>query len=707
VPSGIVDSIEYWITFDVGVGNDSVRTYIQIGRFQNTNGSILTEDALVSYTYSGLGQGDFFVKVRGVNNITTGPYSDPSGLVSYKPVVVADTLSDEPVSIGGQLMGLGLLTLLNNLDKLFGGSTTAGGLFDKVFDLFKDVTGVDLVGQASGGDLVVASDLEISADGDTLGTTTASIDFIGPIEASGSSAIEVKLKDGTKNKDILAWNAATGKWETISDCITCNFPVVPPVIPPVPCSLKVTSTLPANNFQGANSLCPTTTTVPFTGSYFIKFYIYAGTALGGGANPSKSIVAPLVKGTGSFKLYGTDGTLEQTLPIASAIVHNDTLELPFSNRTPGKDYYIIWDEGVVTNCDCENALVDNATTWTFTTSPNPQPAYTLGQIGPLYLGDDALNSDASVRTRISFSYSPTSSVCSTSQKMVLTFSQKIKKGSGSITIKDRASGSTVATMPVSSATITQVGTSSSWKADFGTIPSLDVGKYYDVNAPVGLLLTDPAATSVTVCDKTTNTPADPVRQSRNRTWGFKTGEPLKITSFEVCKEASGNARQRTNIIVYFNKSIKTKTGVAEVSINGSGLFGGLFQKIDLNGTYANKKYGDISDTGPTNQLIINPTQQMKGDSEYYLNIPAGVIFDAECDVAWDGDSTTVKWKTDGAAASPPEKLTLGSIFFDFNFERPVVPGQGKLNIIAVSDGRLLAQVGANDVAMKIKNNVKF
>jgi len=149
VPSGIVEAVEYWITFDVGVSNDSARTYILIGTYKNTDGSNLTEDDTVSYTYTQLAQSDFFVKVRGVNGITSGPYSSPTGLIEYVPIVVADTISDNPVSIGGQLMSLGLLTLLNNLDKLFAGDTTAGGLFDKIFDLFKDETGVDLKTEAS------------------------------------------------------------------------------------------------------------------------------------------------------------------------------------------------------------------------------------------------------------------------------------------------------------------------------------------------------------------------------------------------------------------------------------------------------------------------------------------------------------------------------------------------------------------------------
>jgi hypothetical protein len=137
VPSGIVDAVEFWITFDTGVSEAS-RNYINIGQFTNPSGATLTENQAVSYTYTGLQQSDFYVKIRGVNSIAVGPYSDPSGLIAYVPIVVADTLSDEPVSIGGQLMGLGLLTLLNNLDKLFGGDFSPGGLLDTILGGIKE-----------------------------------------------------------------------------------------------------------------------------------------------------------------------------------------------------------------------------------------------------------------------------------------------------------------------------------------------------------------------------------------------------------------------------------------------------------------------------------------------------------------------------------------------------------------------------------------
>ena len=205
VPSGIVDNMEYWITFDVGVGNDSARTYIQIGQSQNTDGTLLTENATVSYTYSGLGQGNFFVKVRGVNNVSNGPYSNPSGLIEYVPKVVADTISDTPVSVGGQLMSLGLLTLLNNLDKIFTGTTTVGSLFDKIFSAFQTKTGVDLVGQATAGTLVVASEVAVQEAGTAVISNLGTLNFTGDVNVTGTGT--------TATVDILGFSG-NENWTT-------------------------------------------------------------------------------------------------------------------------------------------------------------------------------------------------------------------------------------------------------------------------------------------------------------------------------------------------------------------------------------------------------------------------------------------------------------------------------------------------------------
>jgi hypothetical protein len=862
-PSGLVEGIEYWLTTDVGTFDDANRSYTLIATKKPVGGGVYTSSTAVVLDYDNLGTSNFYVKTRGFNTNTVGPYSTPSGLVEFAPrqttnAIDANTQAFD--STGGLLGALALTTLLGKLSDLFPDAT--GSIFDKIFKTFEDVTGIDLVGDAVAGDLVVASELSIKADGSSLGATTNSIDFIGPIEASGSGAIEVKLKDGTKDKDVLAWNSAEQKWQTISDCIDCDFDNVPP--PPGPeadCILKVATTLPTNNFQGSGSICPTSTTVPFKGSYFIKFNVIPGrkpatpltpgsintttdfkytiakagntdfswwgapnntvgtqwfattpsrnfplgktvkeitvgkrysikslkaatdttstaaeikarwegigwegatananpavgdeftaTAVGtftgfvdkvngsgfvygqGELKEAITLVAPLVKGTGSFKLYGTDGVLEQTLTIANCIIHNDVIEIPYKDRSPGKDYYIIWEEGIVTNCTCENTAVNDASTWTFTTSEAPVNPYLLASTSPTFIASDGETNDVYERSRIDFTQLPSGSLCSNATKMILNFSGKVLKGSDSITIKDRITGTTVATLPVSASTLTYTtnpttGVVTATKVDFGTIPTLDKGKFFNVSAPLGLLVSESVETSYTYCDKTRAVAAPPQRQSRPKTWGLKTDEPLRVVKVEYCQTDKGNAKQRTNIKITFNKPIKIKaSSPANVEIYG-GLFGSLFQKVDLRGTYATKKYGDIYDSANSvadnldtatadavsdYSILVNPTQMMKGGTNYYINIPSGVIFDATCDTAWEGvsDSTTIAWKTDGTelvAPSATAPLTYGSVLFRFKSDRMVIPGDAKLNIQTPA-GRFKTQITAKDIAVRFKHNVPF
>jgi hypothetical protein len=864
-PSGLVEGIEYWLTTDVSTSDDFNRSYTLIATKKPVGGGVYTSGTAVVLDYDNLGTTNFFIKTRGFNTTTVGPFSSVSGLVEFAPVQTTNAIdaNTQAFDSTGALLGtLALTTLLGKLADLFTSSDIGKSIFDKIFETFEEVTGIDLVGDAAGGGLVVASDLAIKADGASLGATTTSIDFIGPIEASGSGAIEVKLADGTKNKDILAWNSAEQKWQTISDCVDCDFDNVPP--PPGPeadCLLKVAFTVPASNFQGTVEICPSSTTVPFKGSYFIKFNIIPGrepatpsspgsittttdfkytiakagntdfswwgapnntvgtqwfattpsrnfplgktvkeitvgkrykikllkaaadttstaaeikarwegigwegatatanpavndeftaTAVGtftgfvdkvdgsgfvygqGTLKAAIPLVAPLVKGTGSFKLYGTDGVLEQTLTIANCIIHNDVIELPFKDRNPGKDYYVIWDEGIVTNCTCENIAVDDASTWTFTTSEAPVNPYLLASASPTNIASDGETNDVFERSRLDFTQSPTSTICSNSQKLILNFTGKVIKGSGIVTIKDRASGIQVASLSVGSSTLTYTtnpttGAITATKVDFGNIPTLDKDKFFDFDAPLGLLVTESTTGSSTVCDKTVATPAPPQRQSRAKTWGVKTVESLRVVKVEYCQTAKGNAKQRTNIKITFNKPVRIKASTpANVEIYG-GTFGGLFQKIDLRGTYANKKYGDIyesansvadnADTASADavsdyDILVNPTQMMKGGTNYYMNIPSGVIIDATCDVAWEGvsDSTTIAWKTDGAelvAPSATAPLTYGSVLFRFKSDRMVIPGDAKLNILTPT-GRLKTQITAKDIAVRFSHNVPF
>lgn len=327
VPSGIVDAVEFWITFDTTVQNDSARNYIKVGQFANPSGAVLTEDATVSYTYTGLQQSDFYVKVRGINNVTTGPFSDPSGLIAYVPIVVADTVSDNPVSVGGQLMGLGLLTLLNNVDKLFSGDSSAGGLFDKMFETFKNVTGVDLVGQASGGTLVVAG--------------SGLIDGLTDVD---TSTVPPEIDN------VLKWDGVNWVPGVVSSGTT----------PPTPTYLSIKELYPKDRSTYSSSLLSTEPDLAsVTGDYYIKF---------NGIN-----YGSLTKGTGNAKLYKSNGSLIETISASAATVERNMVKLPFGDREVGVDYYIIVDSGFVKYNTTPSPTI-SVGTWNFHTGTGATPA---------------------------------------------------------------------------------------------------------------------------------------------------------------------------------------------------------------------------------------------------------------------------------------------------------------------------------------------
>lgn len=313
VPSGIVGVMEFWLTFDVGVNNDANRTYIQIGQYSNTNGSNLTENDTVSYTYSGLAQSNFFVKVRGANNLATGPYSDPTGLIAYVPIVVADTVSNNPVSLNGQLMTLGLLTLLNNLDGLYKGLFGDGTLLDKILGGIKEVTGIDL---KTGGPGVPGAN---GADGKDAGIPSLEFD---------------KTRQYPLDRSTLE-NPET------------PYPNIQQLGPNNPNTVRISGTVADNTDPN--------------GDYY--FSISTDTAL--------SI------GSGDIKLYKSDGSLVQTLLASNLIIDttNKVVKIPFASRQNKTDYYILMDEGVIKGANGSlSRAINNPEDWNFhTDTPSPRP----------------------------------------------------------------------------------------------------------------------------------------------------------------------------------------------------------------------------------------------------------------------------------------------------------------------------------------------
>ncbi len=873
-PTGLVEGMEYWLTTDVSQPNDALRSYTLVGLRRPVGGGVFTSGTVVSLEYDAIGSTNFLVKTRGINSTTSGPYSATSGSVFFEPVQVTNAIDPDTVAFdatGGLLTALALTTLLSKLGDLMG-SDAAKSIFDKIFETFEDVTGIDIVGDATDGSLVVASDLITKADGTNVSATTSSLNFVGPLIAEGTGANTVKLTNGLKDKDVLAWNADEGKWQTISDCIACEFENIPPAnSDPEPCFLKIITTYPTNNFT-LGGLCKDVSTVPYTGSYFIKYDVDPGSApaepilatamsipapgnlgteytiarpgntdftwygapnnnigtkfrtknildtefsegkhvsqliagkryviqtvnsdideyseeqrkthwqaigwigetptaeptigdeftasgpasIGTGSveifgnstgwvypkgptpdtpPPLPSLSVPIQPGAGNFYLYGTDGKLEQTLPAGSTIATGDILELPFKPRAPGKDYYITADEGVAVGCGCESKQINDATTWTFRTSLAPTAVLPLppSKQFPTFGGDVVLDR-RDLKYITDYTYEPLGFACSTNTNLILRFNNKVKKGTGSIVIKDRLTGSTLTSLAVSSATITEVldvatAEPIQWVVNFGNVSGLTIGKFYDVTAPRGILVSEKAelVDEVGVCSGEEDDEEGPYfnRRSEALTWGFKVDDPLRVVSTEVCYNNNGGTAINSNIILTFNKPFKVKANKpAIVEILSSS---GSHQKIDLRGTYTADKYGDIyfaessvtvdnpntvqDDKVDNVQINLNPTLPFKGNTKYYINIASGVIIDAVCNLPWGGisDTETATWTTDGVALSEPQALTVGSLYFDFNIDRPITAGYGKL-IMRAPDGRLKTTVNIRDLAVKTRDNVPF
>ena len=158
-PSGVVEGMEFWITSDVNVGSDSSRTYSLIATVRPVkpeDKGVFPSGAEVIAETTTLPTGSFFVKTRGFNSVVVGQFSDPSGLIEYVPLQVTSAIGPDTQQIdetGNLLISLGTLALLQSVQGLFGAGTTSTNrsLFEKIFDVFKEETGTDLIENATSG----------------------------------------------------------------------------------------------------------------------------------------------------------------------------------------------------------------------------------------------------------------------------------------------------------------------------------------------------------------------------------------------------------------------------------------------------------------------------------------------------------------------------------------------------------------------------
>lgn len=355
-PTGVVEGVEFWITFDYQVADDANRSYTLIGTLRPPGGGVYTSGTSITFDYQNLNAQDFFIKVRGVNTTTTGPFSSPSGLVEFVPEQVPDAITPDTSildSTGGLATALGVVSLLNNLDTLLGFTSgdSQSSLFDKIFETFEDVTGFDIVGETSGGSFVVPTNIAIQEEGVEISSSVSVINFTGASVTASANGTVITVDHTAEDGD----GGGGGGTPSVKNL------VAQALFPP-----DRTTHQPGTSETSPNL-------APITGSYFVRYTF----------SDSSPVYTDLQAGTGSAYLYKSDGTLVETLAASSAVIDNNIVELPFAARDLKTDYYILIDDNFVTYCGTYNSVgITPASNWNFNTPEYSATAYTTSAVAP-------------------------------------------------------------------------------------------------------------------------------------------------------------------------------------------------------------------------------------------------------------------------------------------------------------------------------------
>ena len=708
VPSGIVEAMEYWITFDVGVPNDADRSYINIGTYSLPSGELLTEDAVIDFTYSQLGQANFFVKVRGVNRVVNGPYSTPTGLIEYVPVVVADTVSDEPVSIGGQLMSLGLLTLLNNVDELLKVFNGEKGIKDALKDIF-------FGGGANDPDNAAALLSADPAFTDGIATTLANDpNFISSV---GSATVDIgnysidALNDvdtttvAPEEGNILTWDG--NNWVVSVFEPGDSGAVITPVDPPQPPAQKYIyfgAKDPDDATTGiAEEVYPTNQSqeAPVTGSYSVVISAQSGVG----------IYTPLTLATGNVSLYKSDGTLVEQLAIGDCVLHQRRLEIPFADREPGTNYYILIDEGAVTYCsgDYISVGITSPTTWNFNTPNYYVEPYTMTD----YPFDTYVYETPSYDPLTITSATPTGSENTLNAELSITFSEEIALGSGTVKVIEDLGGAGNVLVQEFAVPADATLEANNKTISFGAITGLDVSKNYFIEVSAGVATT--VRTTVTIngpCGYTTEYVPTNVSNALDSTRGFATSALFLYSSFSATNvdgttETFQDVATQSALTLTFTRAPRAGAAdPAEVSLYKEG--GTLAQTFNLKGTFNDDKISSELFNFSGNNLTLNPTKDLSPDTVYYINIGYQAIRDnAGAYIAPITDINTITFKTHAGpvltVTAPTGTSMPNDTGISMNVTGAVNPGVSKIQIKDVSTGTVVGETTASGSTVNITN----
>lgn len=729
-PSGIVEGMEFWITSDVNVGNDSSRTYSLIATVRPVkpeDKGVFPTGAEVTAEVSSIPTGNFFIKTRGFNSIVVGQFSDPSGLIEYVPVQTTQAIDNNTGifdNTGALVTALGASFLINKVSDLLLGSVSSGSIFSSVFDLFKTQTGVDLVGQASSGTLVVSADIAIQDEGTTISSPTSAINFVGAgVVANGSGVVTVTIgggggtgtnagltitgvspargpTTGGTTVTIAGINltgatgvtfdgiAATGVSVNSSGTnVTCTSPAhavgAVDVIVTTPLGstafsqaftyyqqyeyLTVVATYPPDRTTGVNPINGySSDQAPINGSYFIQF-------------GNQNFYGSLTAGAGNAKLYKSDGTLVESKPASSFTFHGSIVGIPFGTRTLGTDYYVLLEEGAILYCDKRNSAITTPGVWNFNTPLFATDAY------PYSTGTNTFSSSTTVAPVV-YSVSPRgSNVARDSLLSITVTNTSIQKGSGNFYVKDYISDTTVATaavsggnlgggtitFPVSLATAVQPGGHYYVTSDAGALKSANID-CYNLGVPMAAL-------------------------TKASGWDFTVTTALSLISFNVestplSDSTKSKVNPQTNIELVFNRNIQFgDSGTFSILDTG----GNTHQVFDITTNFTDDFTSEIISISG-NTVTLNPTKDFTLGRTYYVNGSANSVKDSVGN-KWAGlsNSTTVRFTVDPGPKPEISAINDTSANIEMAFDRDIEAGSGTIKVYNNSN-TLVAEIPSDD-----------
>lgn len=143
-PTGIVEAMECWMT------PSTTTNWTLAGTVTAPTGTTYDFGTQVDFDIDYINGGDYYIKTRGINATTTGPFSEESGLINYVPAQTTDAIGPDTAiqdDNGDNLLGLlGANALLALLGNLFNNDASGGSIYDQLLNLINSETGLDLFG---------------------------------------------------------------------------------------------------------------------------------------------------------------------------------------------------------------------------------------------------------------------------------------------------------------------------------------------------------------------------------------------------------------------------------------------------------------------------------------------------------------------------------------------------------------------------------